>query len=86
MSNKNTTPLHSRFYDRKNKTRKKIPIKKLKISDDAMIIYLFSIKTKSTCIDYLRQHGIDKKICKFNKNDRMNVTMNLNNYVYNDIL
>lgn len=72
------------FMTEKIKQEKKYPLKN---SDDAMIIYLFSIKTKSTCIDYLRQHGIDKKnICKFNKNDRMNVTMNLNNYVYNDIL
>jgi hypothetical protein len=46
---------------KKIKQEKKYPSKKLKISDDAMIIYLFSIKTKSTCIDYLRQHGIDKK-------------------------
>lgn len=46
------------FMTEKIKQEKKYPLKN---SDDAMIIYLFSIKTKSTCIDYLRQHGIDKK-------------------------
>ena len=49
------------FMTEKIKQEKKYLLKNLRFLMIAMIIYLFSIKTKSTCIDYLRQHGIDKK-------------------------